>query len=299
MYSSGATLEDNFRLVGPPAFPRAVLIESDKLDACMDYALRNRNRLAGIAVAPLDGFKLPDLSFVSKFPWIDRLTILDSDEVDISAISGLKSLQYLQISGATKQTIHTADFPSLAELRVQWWNGLIFDGDLSALRVLSLGKYVSPTGDMSGLSSLPHLVDLNLVQSRNLMLSGIDRFPHLKRLSVSYLSKLYDLSPLSSFADGVMESLEFGNCPNIVRHDQVRVLRTLKRLAFNKCGSINSIKFLDELPALESFSFVGTDVVDGDLTPCLRLRFVGFLDKRHYSHRRSDFPAATIPTKIF
>jgi protein phosphatase 1 regulatory subunit 7 len=63
-------------------------------------------------------------------------------------------------------------------------------------------------------------------------------------------------------------------------------------LAFNKCGEIPSLSFLDDLPALESFSFVDTNIADGSLAPCLRLRFAGFLDKRHYSHRRSDFSSA-------
>ena len=59
-----------------------------------------------------------------------------------------------------------------------------------------------------------------------------------------------------------------------------------------KCGEIPALAFLNKLMELESFSFLGTDIIDGDLTPCLRLKFAGFLDKRHHSHRRAKFPPA-------
>jgi hypothetical protein len=255
----------------------------------MEYALRND---LGIAIAPLAGFSSEDLSFLARFPWIEHLTILDSEMVDVSAVSVLRNLQYLQISGRTRQRIDLANFPQLRELRVQWWLGLRFGGALASLRVLSLSHYNPSSGDLTSLPEIPQLENLDLVQSRKLVLSGIGRFSRIKKLAVSYLTGLTDISPLSDFESGSMEPLEIGDCPKITNHDEVKVIRSLKRLAFNRCGEIPSLGFLDELTALESFSFVGTNILDGDLTPCLRLRFVGFLDKRHYSHRRAQFPTA-------
>ena len=276
--------------MGPPSFPRSIFIESDRIDACMDYAARNHQ--GRIAVSPLEGFGLPDLSFLFRFPWVEHLTILNSEMIDISTIVILRRLHYLQISGATKEPLDLSNFPLVRELRLQWWPKLRFGDALASLRSLSLSHYAPASGDLTGLPQIPELEDLDLVQARNLTLSGIDRFLHLKRLTATYFSKLVDLSPLTAFANGVLEILEFGNCPKLTRHDQVKAIRSLKRLAFNRCGEIPSLSFLDDLQELESFSFVGTNIVDGDLTPCLRLRFAGFLDKRHYSHRSSDFPAA-------
>ncbi len=286
--------EGGFRLMGPPAFPRSIFIESNRIDACMDYAARNHQ--GRIAVSPLEEFKLPDLSFLSRFPWVENLSILHSEMVDVSAVSSLGNLHYLQISGATKQPLDLSNFPLLRELRVQWWPKLGFGDALDSLRSLDLSHYAPASGDLTGLPQIPELEDLSLAQARNLKLSGIDRFPDLKQLALAYLPRLVDLSPLTAFTDGVLETLEFGNCPKIEHHEQVRVIRSLKRLAFNRCGEIPSLSFLNDLRQLESFSFVGTNIVDGDLTPCLRLRFAGFLDKRHYSHRSSDFPAADVPT---
>jgi hypothetical protein len=255
----------------------------------MEYALQNH---AGrIAISSLSGFELPDISFLERFPWVEHLTIMNSEMIDVSAILSLKRLRYLSIAGKTKQAINMEAFPFLRELRIQWWPKLVFGDILESLRTLSLSNYAPVTRDLTGLPQIPHLEDLDIVQSNNLTLLGIANFPGIRRLTVAYLPKLVDLSPLMAFRDGVMEVLEFGNCPKLAHHEQVMVIRSLRRLAFNSCGEIPSLKFLDELKLLESFSFVGTNILDGDLTPCLRLRFAGFLDKRHYSHRRSDFPA--------
>ena len=218
--------------------------------------------------------------------------------IDISAVSSLGKLLRLHISGATKQPIDLAAFPLLRELSVRWWPKLRLGGTLPSLRVLGLSHYAPVSGDLSGLPQIPLLEELGLVQARNLTLSGIARFLGLRCLSVDYFPRLVDLSPLTAFTDGVLETLELGHCPKIEDHDQVRVIRSLRRLAFNQCGEIPSLSFLNDLQELESFSFVGTNIINGDLTPCLRLRFAGFLEKRHYSHRLSDFPAAGTYEKL-
>src|ERR1700722_2146451 len=126
--------EGKFILMGPPAFPRSVFIESHRIDACMDYALRNHS--GRISISPLGmGFELPDLSFLSRFPWVEHLTILHSDMIDISAVSTLSRLRYLQISGKAKQLLDLANFPQLRELRVVWWRKLRFGDTLPSLRV--------------------------------------------------------------------------------------------------------------------------------------------------------------------
>jgi hypothetical protein len=275
-----------FQLMGPPAFPQSIFIESDRIEACMEYA--QKKRLTGIAISPLGGFRLPDLSFLKNFPNIEKLTILHSEMIDISSISTLKQLRYLQIEGKSKQPINLKDFPLLQELSVQWWPKLYFGDLLPSLHTLRLRQYASRTSDLTGLPELPELEDLELVQSSKLTLSGIDRFPRLKRLSVAYFPQLMKLAPLTTFRDGDLEILEFAHCKKLTDHDQVRAIRSLKRLAFNSCGEIPSLRFLNDLPLLESFSFVDTNIADGDLTPCLRLKFVGFSDKRHYSHRNAD-----------
>jgi hypothetical protein len=257
----------------------------------MEYARQHHS--GHVAVSPLSGdYKLPDLSSLVSFSWVEHLTVQHADMLDISALSQLRQLRYLQLSGAPKQALNLSNYSQLTELRIDWWSKLQLGTALSSLRALSLSGYSPASGDLTALPEMPLLVDLEFVNSRKLLLSGIERFPLLKRLTIDYFPKLTDLSPLAALECGVLETLEFGNCPRLADHAQISAIKSLQRLAFNGCGEIPTLRFLDELPALESFSFVGTNILDGDLSPCLRLRFAGFFDKRHYSHRSSDFPPA-------
>ena len=44
------------------------------------------------------------------------------------------------------------------------------------------------------------------------------------------------------------------------------------------------------MPKLKFFSFVDTNIDDGDLTPCMRLEYAGTLNKRHYNMKAEDLP---------
>jgi len=254
----------------------------------------SEQRIDGVAISPLDGFNLPDLAFLKRFPEIEMLVVLHSEIVDISAVNCLPYLKYLQLTGEFKQEVIVENFPSLRELRVRWTPRLRFGGRLAALRTLSLSNYRTKTKDLSGLVALPGLQELELVQTSISSLTGIDRFLGLMRLSCSYLPKLLSIAPIAeTFAGRSLTTLEFDHCPKISDHYVVRLIKTLKVLHFNYCGEVQSLRFLNELPLLEDFRFVGSDVVDGDLRPCLSIPSVGFVDRAHYSHRFADFEKRT------
>ena len=61
----------------------------------------------------------------------------------------------------------------------------------------------------------------------------------------------------------------------------------------SSCGNLASLAFLNKLLALDEFRFVKMEVLDGDLTPLLRLKSVGFIDKRSYSHTCAEVEAIT------
>jgi protein phosphatase 1 regulatory subunit 7 len=280
----------DLRIIDLGAGRNALRIDSDHMESCIDHFVRNK--LHGIVVSPLDGFKLSDLAFLTRLQPVEHLVVLHADMIDVSAINGLPLLRNLQMTGKPKQRINMVSLPALRELNVQWWPAIGLDGPLPQLRVLNLRGYRSKVEGVSGLPSLPDLQDLELVQSPILSLAGIDRFPGLKRLACHYLPKLRHIAPVgAAFRDKGLTNVEFGHCPQIADHDDVRAIRSMKVLWFNHCGKIPSLRFLDALPELEDFRFVGTEVLDGDLNPCLRLRSVGFLDKKTYSHRNLDFEA--------
>ncbi|MDE7303291.1 MAG: hypothetical protein K2N60_08260, partial [Oscillospiraceae bacterium] len=55
---------------------------------------------------------------------------------------------------------------------------------------------------------------------------------------------------------------------------------------------IDSLDFILDMPKLREISFVNSNIIDGDMTPLLKhspkLEFVGFNNKRHYSHLWED-----------
>lgn len=85
--------------------------------------------------------------------------------------------------------------------------------------------------------------------------------------------------------------MDFRACKKIKNYGVVSQIKGLKILRFNDCGSIPNIRFLKEMPNLEDFRFVDTNVLDGDLTPCFGLKSVGFFKKKHYSHTPGELNA--------
>lgn len=125
-----------------------------------------------------------------------------------------------------------------------------------------------------------------------------------KRLG--YLSNLKDLECLElNYCSKIEDYSEIGFClqlsevcfEGIKKIDDLRVftkLKSLKSLSLINCGDVKSLSFLNEMPALEDFLFTGTNIVDGDLMPCMRLKSAwSSLGKRHYNINVKDLPQRT------
>ena len=60
-------------------------------------------------------------------------------------------------------------------------------------------------------------------------------------------------------------------------------MKSLDTLWFNYCSDIKNLKFLQEMN-LKEFRFVGTNIIDGDLSYCKKIPRTIFSDKKHFSH---------------
>ena len=114
-------------------------------------------------------------------------------------------------------------------------------------------------------------------------LTGIEQFKKLKSVEFHYFSNLKHIKAVTNLSD-TLDFLTVGNAKKITDFESVTALNKLKTLGFNSCGSIPSIKFINDMPNLESFRFMSTDVIDGDMTPSIRLEYVAFSNKKHFSH---------------
>jgi protein phosphatase 1 regulatory subunit 7 len=257
---------------------KIIWINSESISECMK--LYYEEKLDVIGISPFIGFKLSDLSFLKDYQDVEGIYVTAAEKVDISIIQSLEKLKYLSI-GDNQQKFDLTSFSELEYLGVEWHKGIILPAPTDNLTELFLWKYNSKSKNLEEIPDYPNLEELEFNQSPVTTLNGVSKFQKLKTVSFNYLTKLEDISDISS---PTLELLDFLACKKIKNHEIVKKLKSLKILRFNDCGEIPSISFIRDLPNLDDFRFVDTNVLDGDLTPCFGLKSVGFLMKKHYSH---------------
>lgn len=275
--------------VGSRPNPTNVFIESDRIDECMAYFYERG--FTSISISPFMGFHNGDLEFLKDHPDVRGISLLSVEKIDISGLRFLeKSLEKLTVSD-NRQSLDLSRFPKLEEFRGDWHPKLSITPECQRLRVLYLCKYKPKSKDLTKLPPLPELEDLEFVQGNLVSLKGIGRYPKLERLELSYLTKLKTIAGIQELRDGQLETLDCENCKKIQDHASVKDVASLKLVKFNDCGEIPNIGFLNDMPNIENFRFVGTNVLDGDLNPLLRLRSTGFTNKKHFSHTSKEIEA--------
>ena len=153
-------------------------------------------------------------------------------------------------------------------------------------------KYASFTQcnikDLSGIEAFQDLGGLYFSHCRSLTnIDGIEILPDLNTVWLSSCPKLSMIGVLAkakSLKKLVIENVR--NCD----FSFLKELKNLVCLGLDNCGSIPSASFINELPNLKTFTFCNTNILDGDLTPCMRLKFAHTLDKRHYNLKCGQLP---------
>ena len=262
--------------------PITISIESDRIEECMSYY--KSQGLTRVSVSPLMGYSRLNLEFLKDYPFIRGVSLPDASGIDINGLGFLEdSLEYLLVAN-NRQALDLGRFGKLKELRADWHSRLGITSACRQLRILDLSKYKPSTKDLNELASLPKLEDLSIVQSPLTSINGIGRFYLLRRLELSYLTKLESVAGIKELSGSELEILECEKCKKIGDHASVRSVPSLRVVRFNDCGEMPSLGFLNGMPHIEDFRFVNTNVIDGDLRPLLRLKSTGFFKKKHYSH---------------
>ena len=106
----------------------------------------------------------------------------------------------------------------------------------------------------------------------------------LRELTIFRASRLENISALSNIKQ-TLTKLELDQCKRISSYDSLSKTINLRTLIIGNSAPIRSLSFVTSLQNLEFISFVGTNVVDGDLSPTIGIGYVGFDDRRHYSHK--------------
>ncbi len=239
----------------------------------------NTNYYHAEALEPLD-----------RFDFIDGLFIIHRWLVDISAIHACRHIRYLTLNGSSGTPIDYTCFPDLIKCMTAYGKqkGLFEKTSLQELDLTSL-----KADDLHQLNQLTNLKSLIIRSSRLKSLKGIGVLSKLNFLGLYYVNTLDNINGIETLAK--LETLEIEGCKKLLGIEPVEHCHNLRILRVSNCGDIASLRPTQSLMRLEQCSFTAsTRIVDGDLSPLIRnppLKKVLFRERKHYTHRRSDFPS--------
>jgi hypothetical protein len=264
-------------------------LQTSRLAECVQ-ALQTGNYY-GAAFSRYHGYEGDDLEVLGDLPQLRGVFVQDP----VKNVHGLRhqsSIEYLALD-KIGHALDLAAFGSLQELRLGPWSPRHERlGQCRTLKTLAVSSYRPPGNDLSALAGLEALESLELVRGGISLLRGVELLPKLRELILWYLVKLDDLSPLSGCP--ALWHLDLNHCRKIRDFEPLSHIATLELLGVNGCGPLHDVKFVTRLRSLRRCAFVETNILDGDLTPFLelpKLEYVGFLPKRHYSHKPKDLDA--------
>lgn len=136
-----------------------------------------------------------------------------------------------------------------------------------------------------------HLERLEINWANPTSFNGLGKFKKLRELELYYCTKINSLEGLTEI-NPELSLLSIFNVKKVNDFSDIGYFKNVENLRICDCGNINSIGFILDMPNLKKISFAGSNVTDGDMTPLLKhspkLEFVGFDNKRNYSHSWED-----------
>lgn len=237
----------------------------------------------GFNIIPWEGFSELDLEDLACYENLKVLIFQGGASMNLSSLESL-NLEELTL-GRTNFTLDFSKFPKLQRLAIDWRKGVFRNENLSSLVSLHIWNYSSASNDLSDFPFFANLRDLMLVESKIERLDGLSRFRFLESVEFSYMKKL---SKLGEMGLPELDTFVADTCKNLSDHEKLETCPKLRALKLHDCGRIKSLSFLRNLRNLNSFRFIGTDIIDGDLSPLLNIADVFFNDKQHYSHKLKD-----------
>lgn len=247
-------------------------------------AFQKGNNFSGLRVSGI-----ADLSFLADFPNLRYLEVVDQERVNTRPLDGLSNLRGLRL-----ETPGTGlDFSCFPELEVfvgDWHRDNSNVHRCEELRKLRIWHFKPRSLDLSSLAHATRLEWLDLTQTGIVSLAGLETLADLRYCEIAYAPQLQSLAALSSGQIELRE-LSFQKAKKIASYEPIAALRRLRRIKISDCASMPDLKWTKGMDQLDFFSFVETNVEDGDLSPLLRLpklRYVGTSDKRHYNYKFAD-----------
>lgn len=237
------------------------------------------------------------IDFLTQCPSLKYLNIYPSDSADesfdYSPLYSMPEIKYLRcrtMLGLHEKSFTTVDYSKINGLKKIYLSG---KGHLNFEKVTSLESLSADNNrtfkTLKGISSSDELHNLNLLQCGIESVEGIADFKSIERVSLGYNKKLNSINDLSAAAN-TLRVLMIQNCPKITDFSVLSKLENLEHLYLTGSNEIESLSFIKNMKKLKTFLF-SVNVLDGDLTPCLDLKYASCLKgRKHYNLKEKDLP---------
>ncbi|MBJ7880432.1 hypothetical protein [Gelidibacter salicanalis] len=264
---------------------KKLIIESSRLEDCIKYILDGNTK--SITINCFQGYSLDNIDFLKEISEVIEGLHLPETKFDIEIINSLHKLRFLGFADNKKNTIDLSNFPKIEILATNYSSRLIGLETCITLNNLTLTGFNSKHDNLSELSQLIYLKELNLFKTGIKDLKGIEALSKLEKLEIFDANKLKTIASLTSLFS--IKELRLQKCKNIDDLHLLGEVKSLRKLIITECGEIKSLDFIEKLENLDFLSFWDTTILDGNLNFCEGINFVGFKDKKGYSHKVSDF----------
>ncbi|MFZ1807525.1 MAG: hypothetical protein WAU36_09900 [Cyclobacteriaceae bacterium] len=282
----GPVIIDGFKFQEGTDGSRKLIIESSKLDACVKYVLDGK--IKSITINCFQGYELTDINFLNKLSDVLEGLHLPETKFENQVINSLHKLKFLGFADNKKDIIDLSNFPNLESLACDYSSRLKGLETCKNLMDLILTGYKSKAKGLSEMPLFLNLRELFLFKTDITTLQGIERFSNLKKLEMFSASKLETIAALQALSNSI-EEIQVEQCKKINDYETLGKVKSLKKIILSESGEIKSLAFVKELPRLEFISFWGTNVLDGNIKYCEGLSYVGFDNKKHYTHKSEQF----------
>lgn len=265
---------------------RIAWVQSDDLDTAIE--LVRTGQVDGLGVSPYHGFKVKELDFLATVPGLQGVAIPFGKNFDLTPLKGLSGLKFLTVA-ENKQPFDYQTFRDLEDLNIQWHPKVTLPAANSKLRELYMRGYCPKDKTLKSLPAFKNVETLEITLGNLESLEGIKNLKKLSHASFFYLKQLQSVGALTRTR---VKYLLLDVCKKIADVESLVDCHDLEVLRLCDCGKLRSLQFIRRFRKLVEFRFVNTIVEDGDLTPLLQLKSVGFLKRRGYSHTPEEIDEA-------
>lgn len=261
-----------------------LLFDSSRSVECCKYAIEHGIKIISIYPGIYLAKDLKPIMPLSNY--IEGLML--EEGLNYKGLEQFVNLTFLSVPDNRKDIIHLSAYLNLKVLSCSFTERLRDLESCTKLRSLTVGNYKSITRDLSILPPLNSLVHLSLIKPDIVTLHNIENFNILKKLEIFDAPQLKTITALKALSNS-LEEIEIGKCKKIDDYEVLGEIKSLKKIILSESGAIKSLDFVKKLPHLKFISFWGTNVLDGNIKYCEGIDYVGFDNKKHYTHKSESF----------